>query len=471
MRGALVNPTAVGGQSPGEVSFIPSVLCDLPYVEQTFEMPAFDKSEPLVLELSYKSLADFDTGDRVLPGISLGASWTALPQQSSDSFQTVRVCLGERAYAPADTEGRGGPVTLELGPLNKPYSCPGSVGGVVFAIDHAQIVEAAEGECGDRPGVGPNHDAEGTNGWTFTKTGASQAGFVDGAGASGTRGARILQVQRCDTASMATTLNVPDVPNPALELYAAASAQAPAVMTLGAALRYNFAPGSTGTQRICLPPALRGSTERVSFSFVASSGACADVLNHSLLVDELRGVDDPSCGSTGDVVNASFEHSTLWSRSVATNGNNPTTAEIRTGSDAHSGASYLVLETTARCTAASVMTSVIVPEPVGNAGPAVTVWSKIGANPDASTTLNTPELGGSNTLPENGVYEKSTRRPLRPRAIRCSIRCWASSGRSCAARARRGSRARGRARRDPCVQPGDPGRAAARHEVVASGRA
>lgn len=164
VRGALVNPTAVGGQSPGEVSFIPSVLCDLPYVEQTFEMPAFDKSEPLVLELSYKSLADFDTGDRVLPGISLGASWTALPQQSSDSFQTVRVCLGERAYAPADTEGRGGPVTLELGPLNKPYSCPGSVGGVVFAIDHAQIVEAAEGECGDRPGVGPNHDAEGTSG-------------------------------------------------------------------------------------------------------------------------------------------------------------------------------------------------------------------------------------------------------------------------------------------------------------------
>lgn len=405
VRGALLNPTAGGGLNPGEVNFLPGALCDLAYVEQTFEMPPFSKSEPLVLELSYKNQPNFQEGAFVMTGVSFGPGWIALPYTNA-AFQTTRICLGSASYAPEGTQGRGGPVTLKLGAYAKPTDCPGSM-LTGFSFDHARILVANAGECGAEPGFGPNFDAEGEGGWTFQQSGQSTAGFSVGVGAGGTRAARLNKRQRCDVVTMSTTVSVTEVANPALELHISTSENAVATATFGSTLRADLPANFTGTRRICLPASLRGHTDTVSFNVNGGNGACADIINMSLAVDNLRVVDEPSCSSAGGVVNPSFEHASLFNRSLSTNGNNLTTAAVVNGPQAHSGASFLYLETTARCTSASVATEVIVPPPSGDAGPALTVWSDITNNPEASTSVRIDGVAVV-PLPEGGGYQKTT---------------------------------------------------------------
>lgn len=406
VNGALLNTTAAGGLDPGEVSFVASALCGLGYVEQTFDMPPFEKAEPLVLELSYKNQIDFMNFDSVYTGVSFGGRWTALPYFNDAAFHTARICLGSAAYAASGTSGRGAPVTLALGPYLEPDGCP-STTITNFAIDRAAIVVANAGECGTEPGRGPNHDAEGADGWTFQRAGngSSSAGFASGAGAGGTRGARLLLNQRCDSVSMATSLNVLDTANPALEMYVASSAGSNPSATLSTNAGLRLVSGTSGTVRACLSPAHRGTTLPISFRLSGGSGVCADVLNHSLVVDNVQVVDDPACASSEYLANPGFEHpGNTFDWTAATT----STVVVRQGAaQAHGGSRYLAMDATARCASASARFSFVVPPPAGAQGPAVTLWANVGVNPDASTSIFVNEHN-SMPLPEGGGYQKAT---------------------------------------------------------------
>lgn len=399
-KGALLNPTTVGGVDPGEVSYVASALCGLGFVEQTFDMPTFARAQPLVLELSYKNqIASGGQGssDGVPMGVSLGDGWASLPAFADAMFHTVRVCLGEAGYAPAGTTGKGAPVTLALGPYDRPRNCP-STSITNFSIDHAAIVTANSGECGAMPGVAANSDAESTGGWTFTTSGSgtSSGAFIAGIGANGSRAARLTLNQRCDSASMSTALSVPRVANPALDLFVGLSNNgAIGTMSIGTpvfglgSLPLLLPPPGTGTHRVCLPPSLAGQTTTLNFSLRnGGSGLCTDVLAYQVWADNVRVVDDPTCVSTANLTNPGFERTGTIAGAFVNSTHaapNPDGAvAIRSvAGQAHAGSSYLQYDSFANCSSQGLTTFVVVPPAGGGGGPALKFFGKASVNPSA----------------------------------------------------------------------------------------
>lgn len=407
-NGALLNPTAVGGVDPGEVSFLPSSLCSLGNAQQTLMMPTYAKAEPLVLELSYKNQLDFMNFDRVLMGVSFDGGWSPFGNFNDANFHTVRICLPEGGYAPAGTPGAGGPVTLALGPYLPPDRCPNSTVSN-FAIDHAEIVPANAGECGT-PGQGPNFDAEGTGGWTFTVSGSSTGNFVNGAGVGGSRAAQLKLGARCDGAAMETWFNVPRIANPALEMFVAAGPGANASITFGQSLfSVQAAPaGMSRTLRACLPPSLRGQTMSMRFSLSGGSGLCSQILDHTVSADNVRVVDDPACATSAGFTNAGFERTGDIFGAFGTASSSTATATVRTdAANAHGGTAYLALESQGRCSSSGFAMLPTVPMSSGASGPALKLFARAGANPDAATTISV--RGGANqTVTEGGGYQPYT---------------------------------------------------------------
>lgn len=418
-NGALLNPTATGGVDPGEASFVTSAICGLGHIKQTIEMPTFAKGEQLVLELSYKNqLVSGQIGfDSVLMGVAFGGSWTPLRFFNDAIFHTERICLGERAYAPAETTGKGGPVAVALGPYAKSQRCPSSL-ITNFAIDHAQIVTPNAGECGSMPGVGPNFDAEGTTGWTLTATSPSTAAFVGGIGLNGSRAVRLLQPARCDSSPLAThAINVLESANPAIEMFVGSSGiGASATSSIASASLSILVPaGAPTTVRACLPPSLRGMSTDIRFVVSNSQGGlCSDVVNNQMIADNVRVIDDPTCGSTAAIANPSFEQVNgavvgAAGGGYANGGQLASGVAIRSVANvAHTGTRYLALESYARCSNATFTASPVVPASVGSSGPAFTFWSNIPANVDATTTVRASGATASTTLGETGAWVKNT---------------------------------------------------------------
>ena len=409
VNGALMNPTAVGSVDPGEASFLPSALCSLAHVKQAVDMPTFAKAEPLVLELTYKNAIDFQMFfDQVLMGVSFGGGWSPFPNFSDANFHSVRICLPEGAYAPRGTTGAGAPVTFAFGPFQQPDRCPMS-SVTNFAVDHAAIVAANAGECGAMPGQGVNFDAEGTGGWTFTTSGSSSGGFASGVGASGSRAARINLAGRCEAARMETTINVPAVANPAIDMFVGATAGARGTISFGGLFSmplFDSIPAVTTTRTLhmCLPPALRGQTMNVQFFASGGSGACADVLNNQVFADNVRVVDDPTCDSRDNFVNPGFEQGTQPWGASGSQSTSTSAAIIRSAAgQAHGGTKYLALESYGRCTNSAYTMLPVVPSPSGGAGPALKFFAKVGANPDASTFVSS-RGAPTQTLTEGGAY-------------------------------------------------------------------
>lgn len=412
VNGALMNPTAVGGVDPGEASFLPSALCNLAHVKQDVLMPTFAKAEPLVLELSYKNQIDFNQFDRALMGVSFGGNWSPFPNFGDNQFHSVRICLPEGAYAPGSTTGAGAPVTFAFGPYLQPDRCPNST-VTNFAVDHAAIVAANAGECGTTPGQGVNFDAEGMGGWTFTTSGASSGGFAAGIGASGSRAARINLTNRCDGASMSTTINVPLVASPALEMFVGASAGASASISVGGLLSmtpFDTVPAGTTsrTLKVCLPPAMRGQVMSLAFALSGGSGLCADVLNHQLFADNVRVIDDPTCDARDGLTNGGLEQG--GAVLGASSSQDLAISVARVGStpgQAHAGTRYFSLESYRRCSGASYTVMPLVPAPSGGAGPALKFFANVGVNADASTFVSGRGLM-TQTLTEGGGYRAYT---------------------------------------------------------------
>lgn len=421
-NGALLNPTTAGGVDPGEVSYVASALCGLGFVKQTFDMPTFAHAQPLVLELSYKN--QITTGgqgsDGVPMGVSLSDGWASLPGFTDAMFHTVRVCLGEAGYAPAGTTGKGAPVTLAIGPYDRPRNCP-STSITNFSIDHAAIVAANSGECGAMPGVAANSDAEGTGGWTFTTSGSgtSSGGFIAGIGANGSRAARLTLNQRCDSAAMSTALSVPRVANPALDLFVGLSTNgAIGAMSIGSqvfglgALPLILPPAGTGNYRVCLPPSLAGQTTTLNFSLRnGAGGSCADVLNYQVWADNVKVVDDPTCATTVNLTNPDFERTGTIAGAFVNStyaAPNPDGAvAIRSvAGQAHGGSSYLQYDSFANCSSQGMTTFVVVPRASGGGGPALKFFGKASVNADAQ--VNAAAGATRLTLTQGNGYQPYT---------------------------------------------------------------
>lgn len=401
-NGALLNTTAAGGVDPGEVSYVGSALCGLGVVKQTFDMPTFARAEPLVVEISYKNQIVSGQGgsDGAPMGVSLGDGWASLPAFNDALFHTVRVCLGESGYGPAGTTGKGAPVTLTLGPYDRPLRCPNTLISN-FAIDHAAIVVPNAGECGATPGIAANNDAEGTGGWTFTTggSGSSSGGFIPGIGANGSRAARLTLNQRCDSASMSTAISVPHVANPALDMFAGvAPSGALGSLSIGSsavglgALPLRLPPPGTGNYHVCLPPSLSGQTTTLTFTLRnGASGSCADVLNYQVWADNVKVVDDPTCMTTANLIDVGFERTgtlagAFVNSTYAVPGPDGAVAIRSTAGQAHGGTGYLQIDSFANCSSQGLTTLVVVPPAGAGAGPALKFFAKASVNADATVT-------------------------------------------------------------------------------------
>ena len=286
-----------------------------------------------------------------------------------------------------------------LGPYGKPRACPSSA--VQFGIDHAAIVVANAGECGPKPGVGPNNDAEGSTGWTFSTSGSSFGGFAAGIGQGGTKAARVVLVHRCEGASMSTTINVPSTPNPALDFFVGSSAGTSGSITIGSTAQLRLPENTTTTIHTCLPPSLRGQVAAFALNINSGSGACADVLNYAAWVDNVKVVEDPACGTTDALTNPGFEQggTAFGAYSYAGNSGNDGQTAIKTGMVAHGGTHYFEIDSLARCSGEGITVFPTVPASNGTAGPALTFFAQATANPNATTTGRTPS-GSSVTVSE-----------------------------------------------------------------------
>ena len=411
-NGALINTTAVGGIDAGEAAFLPSALCAHGQVKQTFDMPTFAKSEPLVLELSYKNpITRSQQGftERALMGVSFGGvGWSPFPAYNDALFHSTRICLPGGGYAPPATAGKGAPVTLAFGPYQPATGCPNTA-ITNFAIDHAAIVVANAGECGKEPGLGLNYDAEGAGGWTFSVTGQSFGRF----GTTGDMGSRAVELGltlRCEGASMSTYFTVPAVANPALEWYAAGNATARATARLGPGLFTMTGPPRGGSQltRTCLPPSLRGQTMSLGFDLNGGTGVCADVVSQLLSVDNVRVVEDPACATNDNFANGGFEHGGAPFAAYGTDSTSTSEVVVRGEPGlARTGSKYLQMQSFGRCTSSTFVMTPTVPAAVGASGPALKFYASVGVNPDASSSVFT-QGSTSQTLVEGGGYQPYT---------------------------------------------------------------
>jgi hypothetical protein len=416
VSGALLNPTAAGGVDVGEADFVPSSLCSLGGIKQTIEMPTYAKAEPLVLELSYKNQRQNQPPfDQALMGVGWNVGWTPLGAFNDAVFHTVRTCLGEGSYAPSGTVGKGASLTLFIGPFEKPRSCP-NTSIANFAIDHAQIVPATAGECSTTFGKGINYDAESTGGWTFATGGTTQGGFVAGIGVGGSKAARSMQVQRCDpAASIAHSINVPMVANPALDMLVGTGGTVTIASASAVGGKYFLplpAPGASGMIHMCIPKWLAGQVSTISGSAQSNSGnaQCTDITNSNIYADNVQVVDDPSCATTDAGANPGFESTALplgARNSVDLNGAVLAANVVRNVTGvAHSGSRYLAMEIYSRCYSATLELAPIAPAPVGANGPALEFYSNIPANPNADTQVSTPGAT-ARTLQEGGGWVRN----------------------------------------------------------------
>ncbi len=418
-NGALLSPTVPGAVDPGEATVIPSALCIMAHIQQTFEMPTFERAERLVLELSYKSTMDpAHPLGYALMGVSWGRGWVPLSYFNDRQFHAARICLAESAYAPAGTLGRGAPVTLSLGPYEPATDCP-STSVPEFAIDHAQIVTANPGECGARLGEGINFDAESTGGWTFSLASGASGGFAPGIGVGGSRAARVQAP--CNVgASMSHSLDIV-ARNPALELFVGTTGGAASTIADAAIARGKFPIplppiGQAASIHVCLPPGLAGQTTDLGLSVLPTrfSERCTGVPDASIFADEVRVVEDPACQPSDTAADPGFEGTGAvfgayggYGDRVLDDGALGSTTRVRnTPGIAHGGTGYLAIESYGRCSTSGLILAPIVPASTGAAGPALILFSRVENAPDITTSIYT--WGAHRILPKAAGWIKNT---------------------------------------------------------------
>jgi hypothetical protein len=360
-----------GMVDPGAARWAPGdALCKLSRVTQSVTMPRLSRAEPLVAQVSFQFSGHFDS---LTPSIGLDTAFGEVQQTTGSPWRTARICLGGGQYAPAASKGRGAPITLTLMANRIGFEC-GSVSNL--SVDHIEIVPANPNEC-PVPGQAANGDAEGAGGWVFNVAGGSGLStgtFPAGAGEGGTRGARLFVAQRCDFPSATDPISIPiaaAVASPALSFYHRATNLSTTNVSLsGLSLPTLGGTGSGVTHRQCLPAFMRGAVVNLNASLNTGSGTCTDPVNLESVFDNVKIVNEPSCGTDATITDPGFESPLELVGASST----PGQSLARTLSDpaqAHGGNGVLQLSETSTCNDPTWSANLITPAASGTAGPAL----------------------------------------------------------------------------------------------------
>jgi hypothetical protein len=348
-------------------------LCKLSRVTQGIVMPRYSRAEPLVAQVSFQFSGRFDF---LTPSVGFDNTYSEVQQTTGSPWRTARICLGGGQYAAETTSGLGAPVTLALMANRIGFECNTFSN---LQVDHIEIVPANPNEC-PVPGQAANGDAEGTGGWVFNVTGGSGLStgtFAPGAGEGSTKGARLFAAQRCDFPSMSDPISVPiaaSVASPALSFYHRATNLSTTNVSLsGLSLPTLGGTGSGVTHRLCLPAFMRGAVVSLVASINTGSGTCTDAVNLETVFDNVKIINEPTCGTDPTITDPGFESplDLVGATSV------PGASLARTLADpqqAHSGNGVLQLTETSTCNDPTWQANVITPPSAGAAGPAVSFF-------------------------------------------------------------------------------------------------
>jgi hypothetical protein len=360
-----------------------------PRIGQTIVMPRRSRAEPLVAEAHYRD----PDGAKLAFGI--GPAWHAVPPSAAVPAQygTARSCLGAAAYAPESSTGRGVPLSFRLG-LANPASCQKDL-----QVDRIDLVPATNGEC-PAPGTALNGDAEGAGGWSFEASTGSSAAFAAGAGAGGSRGIALHKEKRCDVVGATTQVSIPlDVASPALSFHASNISGGLTAYLAGDLIETRAGDADGAMVTACIPASHRGTVIlfQARMDNLDSGGTCDDYVGFDAVVDEVRIVDEPGCGTDPVVTNPGFEATT------ALVGSHPANTLIRDASRAHSGEQVLRMSKTTTCTNDFWRTSLLAPPASPGAGPAVAFYYRI----PSTTVENLLCSSCTASLVKDGVWHRA----------------------------------------------------------------
>lgn len=401
-NGAIVRPFETG-LAQGIGRFDPSVVCNGGKLSQTLDMPDIGAGEPLVAEVTYRTLSLFGVQGVGL-GVGFDRAFRTLPGTVGESWSAVRFCLGEAASGEA--------VEFQVGPSEKPRSCFETEQEAI-EVDAIRILLADDGEC-PAPGTALNAQAElGESDWGFhvedgSGEGVSEASLRLGFGHNGTTGARIFQsADATHRASMVTQLSVrstSSVASPALRFWWRGSPESRFRVDIGTYVSPRFAlrtlapligGGGERTSTYCLPPWTHGNL--VDLSFSVSEGAPAS--DNELVVDNVEIVSDPRCGSNADLLDPGLDAAPNRWPGAAEFGTQSDTESVAIVDDAdlaRSGRGALEVTYSNNRAKVRVQLWVWVPPSQGDEGPALFFYSHVPplAQGQAEPTTTTQWLRG-----------------------------------------------------------------------------
>ncbi len=381
---------------PGAARFHINGLCNMARITQTLQMPRRSRAEPLVLQITHR----FQSGGIGSTSIAfaVGSTWHDDVPAAFTTFRTDRVCLGAGQYAPESTKGKGAPVPLALMPASLVSGCTNAA--LFLDVDHVEVMPANPGEC-PTTGEAINGDAEGTGGWVLTGSSANGNPFstsIDpNVGEANSKGVRMFARNRCSNLLATNKISVPNaetVPSPALSFYnktstAIAGGVATDPLLSRVVLPTINATGTATTQKLCIPAFLRGGVYNFQ-ARVDLYGTCADIVNAESIVDSLKVVNDPSCGTSAALTDPGFESPLGVVGATATPGKSIVRI-LNSAAEAHAGMGALQIQETAVCDQASWTTNVVVPSASGAAGPALSFFYR--ADPPNHYAFNAQPAG------------------------------------------------------------------------------
>jgi len=407
-----VNLNEAGMIEPGAARFTGMAgMCTLPRVTQQLSMPKYSRAEPMVARLTYRT-RDPGFFGAPTPAFGIGGSWQDNLTESS-AYTTARFCLGAGHFAAEASTGLGADKLLELMPGRLPAFTPCADPNVGIDIDRFDIVVANPNEC-PAPGTAINGDVESMGGWVLAGSSANgnpfSTTFEPNIGEANSRAVRLFTRNRCSNVSAANGVSVPSadaVASPALSYFNKTTATLTGVDTdfsLGqVALPSITASGSAITRKVCMPAFMRGGV----FSFRAAmnlSGTCADQVNAESIIDSLKVINEPSCGTDPAITDPGFESSLELIGAQST----PGKSLARTLTDpaqAHTGNGVLQMSVMQLCSGASWSANVVVPVATGGAGPALFFFYK--ATPANRYTFSVSSAGSPTFAPtlDNTYHE------------------------------------------------------------------
>jgi len=343
-------------------------------------MPNYDTAEPLVAEIVYRANG--------VHGVAVGfdRAWTRLPP-TGGLWASAVFCLGDAAYA---ENALGGPVTLRISASERLDDCLDQPAGSI-RIDSFGIRPLLESETCPAPGEALNPTASSAGGeWSFVEEGAATGQFEPGKGNESSGATLRLAAGATGRASTTVRISVPvpsTLPSPALAFWwkgASGRLFAVDIGTFGG-LGDRGRPVETlvgtnaGLPRLyCLPPWTHGSVLDLTFSLVDDGTIEAT----ELAIDDIAIRTADACGSAADLLDPGFESAPIrWMGSQLGSSNEQVIMQDDSMRRTGDGALELTYWTSGADL--SMESYVLVPQAVGDDGPAAIFHSKVPPAPSA----------------------------------------------------------------------------------------